>query len=51
MNVVVFKDPSSTPEKVDATLQTGKDLVVLERGVALAGDPDPSVGVGEDLVL
>ena len=51
VNVVVLKDSSSTSEKVDTSLQTRKDLVVLERGIALAGDPDPSVSVGKDLVL
>ena len=51
VNVVVLKDSSSTSKKVDTTLQTRKDLVVFECGIALAGDPHSSVGVGKDLVL
>ena len=51
VNVVVLKDSSSTSEKVDTSLQAWKDLIVLECGIALAGDPNPSVSVGKDLVL
>ena len=51
MDIVVLQDAPPTSEEVHAPLETAKDLVVTESGVALACYPDSSIRVGKYLVL
>ena len=51
MDVIILQNTTPTSKEVHTPLESRKDLVVEQCGVALASDPDPSIRVGINLVL